>query len=415
MSRRRPWVFSFVVFSTFTFLLWTFLNGYHHRLEPFKEALHESLPPSKGTFDGAWNFTRDAGNLLMTDAHCDAAFPDLFKDIDRAVKSREYHHITVGELDKTPHIGGYIRGLVYDQQLYVISAGNAVNSRTFATLLAMHRAIVTSPEPLPNIEFIFVADDLAPGDALWAYSRQEEDEKVWLMPDFGYWSWPEPKIGAYNEVQMKATARDEAVPWKKKKNKLVWRGASLKAEVRAQLVNESRGYEWEDVKIFVWQDEVDGKSSDALTMDQHCEYKYVAHTEGVSYSSRLQNLQNCNSVVVSHKLKWIQHHHHLMVSSGPDQNFVETAANFSDLAPKMQHLLENDAEAERIAQNNIKTFREHYLTKAAETCYWRKLIRGWAKVSFEPEFTEKVKGKRVWRGLPVESFVLERRMDWDYH
>lgn len=117
MSRRRPWVFIFVVFGTFALLLWTVLNGYHHRLEPFKEPLHESLPPSKGAFNGSWNFSRDAGNLLMTDAHCDAAFPDLFKDIDRAVKSREYHHITEGELDITPHIPGYIRGLVYDQQV----------------------------------------------------------------------------------------------------------------------------------------------------------------------------------------------------------------------------------------------------------------------------------------------------------
>lgn len=299
--------------------------------------------------------------------------------------------------------------------------GDNVNSRTFATLLAMHRAIVTSPEPLPNIEFVFVADDKAPTDALWSYSRKEEDEKVWLMPDFGYWSWPEPKIGAYSEVQMKALERDKATPWKKKKNKLVWRGASLEgslgktAEVREQLVNASKGQAWDDVRIFVWQDEVDGKTHHALSMDQHCEWKFVAHTEGVSYSSRLQNLQNCRSVVVSHKLTWIQHHHHLMVSEGPEQNFVQAAANWSDLGPKMEYLMKNDGEAERIAQNNVRQFREHYLTKAAETCYWRKLMRGWAKVSFEPEFTEKVKGKSVWRGLPVESFILERRRDWDYH
>lgn len=122
MSRRRPWVSTTIVFLTLAILLWTFQGGYHHRLEPFKEPLHESLPPSKGQFDGTWNFTRDAENLLMSDAHCDTAFPELFRDIDRAVRSREYKHITVGELDRTPHIGGYIRGLVYDQQVRLFSS-----------------------------------------------------------------------------------------------------------------------------------------------------------------------------------------------------------------------------------------------------------------------------------------------------
>jgi hypothetical protein len=37
------------------------------------------------------------------------------------------------------------------------------------------------------------------------------------------------------------------------------------------------------------------------------------------------------------------------------------------------------------------------------------LIRGWATVSFEPDFFDE-HGR--WRGLLVESFVLERKLDW---
>jgi len=77
----------------------------------------------------------------------------------------------------------------------------------------------------------------------------------WLMPDFGYWSWPEPKIGSYLEVQMKATAMDTKLAWRKKTNKLIWRGASMELLVREQLVNVSRGHEWGDVKIFSWEEE----------------------------------------------------------------------------------------------------------------------------------------------------------------
>jgi hypothetical protein len=113
-------------------------------------------------------------------------------------------------------------------KLYMIWVDRNVNTRDQATLHALHRAILTSPEALPNVEFTFNADDIAsPDDATWAYSRKAEDDKLWLMPDFGYWSWPEPKIGAYGEVQLKATEMDTTVPWKRKKWKLVWRGAIL--------------------------------------------------------------------------------------------------------------------------------------------------------------------------------------------
>ena len=300
-------------------------------------------------------------------------------------------------------------------KLYVLGAGLNVNSRDQATLHALHRAILTSPEPLPNIEFTFLADDIAHPQTRWAYSRQKSDERLWLMPDFGYWSWPEPKIGAYSEVQMKAVAMDKKVPWRHKIDKLVWRGAMMDLEVRENLLEVTATKDWADVRILSWEDEAENKSQNVLSMAEHCQYKFVAHTEGVSYSARLQNLQNCDSVVVAHKLKWIQHHHHLMVSSGPEQNFVEVALDFSDLESTMEKLQKNDWEAQRIAENSVRMFRERYLTPAAETCYWRKLIRGWAKVSFEPEFFDTTSGEAKWRGLPVESFMLERRMDWPYH
>lgn len=63
--------------------------------------------------------------------------------------------------------------------------------------------------------------------------------------------------------------------------------------------------------------------NDLLTMADYCRYKFLAHAEGCSYSGRLKYLQACNSVIVAHKLDWVQHHHPLMVSEGLEQNFVE--------------------------------------------------------------------------------------------
>lgn len=112
--------------------------------------------------------------------------------------------------------------------------------------------------------------------------------------------------------------------------------------------------------------------------------------------------------MVIHKLQWIQHHHYLLVASGPNQNYVEVERDFSDLDAVMVHLIANPEEAKRIADNNVKTFRERYLTMAAEACYWRALIEGWASVSFEPDLYERKRNggnSRKRRGMRFENYV----------
>lgn len=76
----------------------------------------------------------------------------------------------------------------------------------------------------------------------------------------------------------------------------------------------------------------------------------------------------------------------------------------------MEELLADDARAERIAGNAVRVFRERYLTGAAEVCYWRRLVRGWREVSFEPSFYDESGG---WRGVPAESYFLMGKVEWD--
>lgn len=124
---------------------------------------------------------------------------------------------------------------------------------------------------------------------------------------------------------------------------------------------------------------------------------------GISYSGRGKYLQNCNSVVFMGKRTWIEPQHNLLVASGPKQNFVEIQDDFSDLEEKVLDLVEDQEKAKRIAQNSIDTFRDRHLTPAAQVCYWRQLIRGWATVSFTPERWEP--GGRKMRGVSFETFV----------
>lgn len=74
----------------------------------------------------------------------------------------------------------------------------------------------------------------------------------------------------------------------------------------------------------------------------------------------------------------------------------------------MDSLLEDPAAAERIANNSVSTFRERYLTPAAEACYWRALWSGWARASLNvtSALESRIDESGFEGGLRYESFML---------
>ena len=109
--RRYP----YVLLAAITFVLWVLFFGYHY--PPFQSRLRTANLPSKGIFDGQWNATRDARNLLMNDTQCDLAFPNLFKEIDRAVESRKKKPVTLKEVESVQPTRGYNHAMIYDNQV----------------------------------------------------------------------------------------------------------------------------------------------------------------------------------------------------------------------------------------------------------------------------------------------------------
>ena len=118
-----------------------------------------------------------------------------------------------------------------------------------------------------------------------------------------------------------------------------------------------------------------------------------------------------------HEREWTAHYYSLLVPDGPKQNFVPVKRDFSDLKTKVQYYLKNTYEAQKVADNAVATFRDRYLTLAAETCYWRRLIHGWRNVAYEPEIYEQVQknvdGKAqnitMLRGIAYEEIVISRQ------
>ncbi|KAI9733041.1 MAG: hypothetical protein M1834_003586 [Cirrosporium novae-zelandiae] len=331
----------------------------------------------KGSFNGRWDYTRDGRDLQMDQLQCEGAFPGLFDEIDRAVMQRKAIPVTIEELDNINPETGYFRVMIYDNELYIIETGRDIYSRGLATLEALNRAILSSPDILPNIEFVFNSDYRVKPSPQWVFARRPEDEDKWLMPDFGDWAGDRTLPSTFKQLQHKARLSEVSEwTWNRKIDELV---------EESQPIHHT------------------------AAIVEYCHYKYLAHKESDrTFLPGLKSLQTCQAVILSPQLNWIQAFHPLMSSApGPQQNYIrmDTMENATQLEDKLRWLREHDAEAEQIALNSVTTFRDRYLTPAAEMCYWRKLVRGWREVSFEPEFSNSTNGR--WRGVPFERYGLQ--------
>lgn len=327
-------------------------------------------------------------------------------------------------------------------------------SRT-AALHQLHRALLTAPSPLPDTVFTLNFQDQPFGTA-FTYSRpadrafrsRDPNARNFLMPHFSFWAWDLPFVGSMARAAAAITALEQSYDddgqadgggWRRKIPKAVWRGTTWfnsvqSPRMRQNLVLAARGKPWADVEALDWGGSGNGKnkngSSNVLPIEEFCRYKYVVHTEGVTYSGRFQFLQMCASVVLTPPIQWMQHVTHLArpvfssdlpgkkssrwepservkrawpVRYRPEEaNIVFVAPDWSDLGDTVAWLEENPEVAEGIARRQRALFHGGgYFSPAAEACYWRALVRGWAKMA-----RTEGQGWEETEGVTFEAFSL---------
>lgn len=390
-------------------------------------------------------------NLSLTASQCEAAFPNLTWSIEDVVSQ--------GPFTLTPKTAPVL-GHIKSGQLNVLKSqrknelsGEMLNSRT-ASLHQIHRAMLTAPpsEPVPDTVFALNFQDQPFGTA-WAYSRQADPKsrpgfddgnanaRTFLMPHFSFWAWKLPFIGSMGRAASAiAHIENELHPtFASKIPKAVWRGTTWfnsvhNPRLRANLLAAAKGKPWADVEALAWDGGKDDKgertASNSLPIEDFCRYRYILHTEGVTYSGRFQFLQMCASVVITPPIGWMQHATHLVrpvfssalpglegsweagpmtgrswgAGYGPGEaNIVFVKPDWSDLDDVIGWLEDHPDVAEGIARRQRELFADGgYFSPAAEACYWRALIRGWSEVVRvdEGELGE------VGAGQTFESFVL---------
>lgn len=112
-ANRRTYIFVGIGIAFFALL------GYYRSVHEIVLQPAVARPGNARKFSGRWNYQRDADNLILNSHQCEQAFPGLFEEVERPVKDRWNSHITVEELDSLPQQNGYVRAMIYDQQVRV--------------------------------------------------------------------------------------------------------------------------------------------------------------------------------------------------------------------------------------------------------------------------------------------------------
>ncbi|KAK4055283.1 hypothetical protein OIV83_000566 [Microbotryomycetes sp. JL201] len=349
-----------------------------------------------------------ARNLRLSYAECDAGFPLLWPELE---KTREHFYrsgVTLKEIEQGSEKEDASRVAIVNGQLYIKRFKGEWTKRSQAILASLHQALMTAPEPIPDVEFWFRGTDNIPPGPHFGLNREDgkQSEQTWLMPDFGFWSWPEPRVLGWQDARRRAKAIDARTTWAEKADKLFWRGAYL-AKIREELRDVAAGHDYSDIGEINWGAGAQGR----IAMDDHCKYRYLASAEGNSaYSGRLKYLALCHSVVISHKMQWTQHFHNALNSdpASPNQNIVILKdKGWKDLPQVMDELISDQARAQQIADNAVRTLRDRYLTPASVTCYWRRLLAEYAT-------TMRFKAS-IGDGVDYESFMLVNEVHWEPH
>ncbi|KAI3326162.1 hypothetical protein HD806DRAFT_438423 [Xylariaceae sp. AK1471] len=356
---RQIIVISALCFAIYCFLLlpeespdssrWTNPEAYQSRpqhqdqYQRYREEERDTLPPEL------------LNNRFLTEDQCRVSFPGLLEQVDNEVAKGPF------KLERYPSDLGPLVARIRDGQLYILSAtrrndlSREMLAHRSATLHQIANALLTWPRPsssspspsspfshIPDTIFAFNHND-DPMASTFSYSRPADPallknqdgtpKRFFPVPHFSFYSWALPFIGSLPRASRAIADLESELPFEEKIPRAVWRGTMWfnnprAGRLRQNLVrvfgnaNRKPGEKkhWADIEALDWATKPLGagvgsgerNASNALRIEEFCRYKYIIHTEGVTYSGRFQFHNLCASVVITPPVAWIQHVTHLL-------------------------------------------------------------------------------------------------------
>ncbi|XP_045614677.1 O-glucosyltransferase rumi homolog [Procambarus clarkii] len=182
-------------------------------------------------------------------------------------------------------------------------------------------------------------------------------------------------------------------PWENKKPLAFFRGSRTSSE-RDELVYLSREnpniVDAQYTKNQAWKSDADtlyAPPASEVSLEDHCQYKYLFNFRGVAASFRFKHLFLCQSLVFHVGDEWMEFFYHKMK---PWVHYipVKTGASKEEISTLIEFAKKNDEAVSQIAERGYQFIRNHLRMKDV-LCYWKKLLLTYAELlKYKPQKEE---------------------------
>lgn len=286
---------------------------------------------------------------------------------------------------------------VMDGKLHVVSRSTSSDYETRSrSVKTLFKYVIDTFDGKPNIEFLFHVGDLINMRrntthplkcSVFGFAKNKNDvanveytDGVVSIPCFSFWSWNEARITRWDQKMISIKQAGSRNTFDKRTSKVFWRGANTgHRSVFVSLTEKHR--EIMDVAFMDWRGTGYLRLSmhkEYRTLEEHCDYKYLLHLEGNTFSGRLKYLLLCGSPVIFVKLNgWEEFWYHLL----QHQENILLLEKSDDvlLMNTTKYLLENPERASRIGINGQNTVLK-YLNEQAIICYMRNVLLAYSRL-----------------------------------
>ncbi|CAH1102658.1 unnamed protein product [Psylliodes chrysocephalus] len=282
-----------------------------------------------------------------------------------------------------------------------------------ARCLGVEHFLLELIQQLPDVEFILNTRDwpqihkthrlVAP---VFSFSKTADYYDI-MYPAWAFWEggpaislYPRG-IGRWDIHRKQLGFLGNSTNWSDKMSKVFFRGSRTSAE-RDPLILLSREYpdlvDAAYTKNQAWKSDADtlhAPPAKEVSFEDHCQYKYLFNFRGVAASFRFKHMFLCKSLVFHVGKEWQEFFYSPLK---PWIHYIPIEANSSKekLLEILQFVKNNDDIAKEIAENGYN-FIWNNLKLSDVRCYWKKLIKKYAKLlTFKPVLDEKlieIKGK----------------------
>lgn len=252
-------------------------------------------------------------------------------------------------------------------------------------------------QKLPNLEMIVNSRDWPQISIfhehsfgpVFSFSTTSEYYDI-MYPAWSFWeggpaiSLYPTGLGRWDQHRQSINDATYVWPWSAKKSMAFFRGSRTSAE-RDSLVLLSRKMpelvDAQYTKNQAWKSPKDTLHADPakeVSLEDHCQYKYLFNFRGVAASFRFKHLFLCKSLVFHVGDEWQEFFYE---SLRPWVHYVPLPKEPSveELQQLLEFFIEHDDIARAIAERGHKQIWDHLKMKDIH-CYWRKLLRKYAKL-----------------------------------